>query len=216
MERTVRVVGTGRMNVRPDLIAVSLSISSKNKDEAKAMAESAGLMEALRDSLAPLGFEPSALKTVSFNVNAEYDSVREGGVYKNVFSGYSVRHGLKLEFGFDTELLSRVLSAVTGCIAEPEVNVGFTVRDRDGISSELLTIAVRDARERAKVLAEASGVSLGRLLSIEYGGNEPDFVSPTRFAANARLSLKAAPVDMAVEPEDIRLTENAVLVWEIL
>ena len=39
-------------------------------------------------------------------------------------------HGLKLEFDFDSQRLSKVLGAIAVCIAEPELNVQFTVKDK--------------------------------------------------------------------------------------
>lgn len=215
MERTVTVRGTGRLSLPPDLIRVQLSIIKKSKDYAKAMNESAELLAALRAAIAPLGFSEDDLKTVSFGVSAEYDSVRENGVYKSVFAGFVCTHALKLEFGYELEKLSAVLSAISLCVAEPELSVGFTVKDRETAVDELLKRAANEARSRAETLAAASGAELGSLVSIEHDPSRLDFDSPTRFSANLRLAAKCESADLSMSPDDVELTESAVFVWEI-
>ena len=218
MERTLAVKGTGKLSLRPDNIEVSLMIRQQDRDYAAAMIASSKQQEALRESLVGVGFRPEALKTSSFNVRTEYESMRdEKGVYRQVFAGYVCEHMMSLSFPFDTEVLSSALSAMALCVADPEINVSFTIKDREAATDTLLRNAAENARERAQLLAEASGVELGEILSIEYGRRELDFVSPTRFVNNAKLMTRGAEaaVAMDVAPQSIDLEESVQYVWSI-
>ena len=217
MEKTITVRGTGRISVKPDLIRVSLTLRIKDKDYAEAMTRSAKLQDALRTALEKAGFERDALKTGSFNVLTEYESVRDqNGSFRQVFSGYVCEHQMNIEFPFDTELLSRVLTSIAFCVADPELNVSFTVKDRDAISDALLASAAKNARRRAELLAEASGVKLGELLSIDYNWSEVSFISPTSCRMNKRSAVFAEEsVDMDINPQEIDLSDSATFVWEI-
>lgn len=215
--RTLTVRGTGRLAAKPDLIQVSVALNTRDKEYSAAMERAAAMQAALRDALAPLGFEREELKTLSLNVNAEYESVRdERNQYRQVFAGYVCRHDLQLEFGYDTKLLSEVLSAVSACVAEPELRIGFTVKDREPLADELLRLASENALKKAAVLAAASGVSLCELLRVDYSEGASSFFSPTVYAESAGGALKRnMAVDMDVEARDIELCEDVTFVWRI-
>lgn len=220
MEKTITVRGTGKLSVSPDLITVGLTVRKQDKDYSEAMIGLSKLVDALREGISGIGFEPKELKTSSFNVRTEYESVRDqNGVYRQVFAGYVCEHQLKLDFDFDTDKLSEVLTSISRCIAEPELYVSFSVKDKDAVSDRLLASAAKNAKKRAKLLAEASGAELGELLSITYDWHELSFVSPTRYNG-AMMKTRAMAEDCAVgggiEPESIDLSDSAVFVWEIL
>ncbi len=217
MERTITVRGTGKASVKPDLIRVSLTLRMKDKVYAEAMTRSSKQQEALRAALGTAGFEREALKTGSFNVYPEYESVRDQkGMFRQEFTGYVCEHQMYLEFDFDTELLSRALTAIAFCVADPELNVSFTVKDREALSDALLASAAKNARARAELLAGASGVKLGQLLTIDYNWSEVSFYSPTNY--RAKMSVAACvdeSVDMDIDPQNIDLSDSATFVWEI-
>ena len=113
MEKTITVKGTGNISVQPDLTIVCITLKSFDKDYEKAMQYASEKLSALQNALSSIGFDKDDLKTTNFNVNTEYESIRDkSGNYKSVFEGYSCVQGLKLEFDFDTKVLSKVLSAI--------------------------------------------------------------------------------------------------------
>lgn len=218
MERTIRVKGTGKLKAAPDRIEISLTLRTKNKVYADAMEDASKQLSGLREALLPAGFIEDELKTTGFFVRSEYEGVRDrNGEYRQVFAGYVCEHMLLLRFPFDTERLSRTLSSIAACLAEPEMNIAFTVADRDTLAEGVLKKAVADARQKAQALAEASGVTLGRVLSIDHGAAQHNFVSPTSYVMNAKRSCAAeeACVDMDVSPEDVTVSDSVDMVFEI-
>ena len=122
MNRTVTIKGIGKLSLKPDQTVVSLTLKNVHADYDKAMDEAAKHLEQLRDAITEIGFAKDDLKTASFDVGTEYESERDkNGNYKRIFVGYRVTHGLKLEFDFDSQRLSKVLGAIAACIAEPEL-----------------------------------------------------------------------------------------------
>ena len=220
MDRTITVKGIGKLKVAPDRIEVSMTLRSKNKEYAAAMEESVKQQDRLRRALQEIGFAPEDLKTNNFNVRTEYESERDkNGMYRQVFAGYVCEHTLGLRFPFDTDRLSKVLTALSECLAEPELYISFTVKDKDALSDALLRNAAANAKQRALLLAEASGMELGRLMTIDYSWGNPNFVSPTRVFTNAKMACRGAAeeaMDMDISAEDIELTEDATFVWEIV
>ena len=104
---------------------------------------------------------------------------------------------------------------VSGCTAEPELNIRFTVADPAALSDELLRSAAVGARQKAEVLAAASGAHLGELVRVYYTWEDRDFAAPTVMtAAGVRPRAKAAVMDFT--PEDIDLTDQVTFTWELL
>ena len=213
MDRTITVKGSAKLFLRPDYVVITMNLTAEDKDYDEAMAQGSARLDALRDALAAIGYDRKELKTTNFNVSTEYDFQNDQyGNGRRVFRGYACTHELKLALDFDAARLGETLSAITGCEATPDLNVRFTVKDTDAVSDELLRQAADNALRRAKVLAAASGVSLGQLVRIDYSWGNRDFVSPTAFAAGGMLRAKAT---MDFTPEDIDINDQATFVWEI-
>lgn len=118
--------------------------------------------------LSAFGFERSDLKTLSFNVDTEYESYRENDTYKQRFVRYRVRHILKVEFESDNERLGKILYALGNCDLNPEFRISYIVKDTEVAKNELLGKAVKDAKEKASVITAAAGVTLKDIQSIDY------------------------------------------------
>ena len=69
----------------------------------------------------------------------------------------------------------------------------------DELQAQALRRAVENARKKAEALADAAGVSLGRVTAITegYAGGPQPY-----YAAEARLAKAGAPVDMRPHPAD--------------
>jgi len=217
--KTITVKGTGKASVSPDLIVVSMKLATEDKEYDKTMENAAEKIELLNKALEEIGFEKKALKTTSFNVRTEYESVRsKDGGYKSVFKGYACNHSLKVELDFDTKRLAEVLTAVSHCLAKPEFSVSFTVKDPTAISRELLKAAAQNAKEKAEILCSASGVELGELISVDYNWEEICLYSNTDYKVESRRMMKAEAclANIDIEPENINVSDSAAFVWEIL
>lgn len=218
MNKTITIKGIGKLSLKPDQVVVSLTLKATDKNYDKAMNTAAKHLEQLRGALVGIGFTKDDLKTTNFNVGTEYESERDkNGNYKRIFIGYSVTHQLKLEFDFDSQRLSQTLGAIAACIAEPELNVQFTVKDKESVNAALLENACVNAKANAGILAKASGVTLGDLISIDYNWGELHLFSPTQHDmedACMRLS-SAAPTSIEIEPDDIDISDSVTFVWEI-
>jgi len=73
---------------------------------------------------------------------------------------------------------------------------------------------VRDAKEKARILAAASGVLLGKILAVDYDWGEIEVRSRV-YAASSKMAYESAPM-IDLEPEDISNSDTVTVVWEIL
>lgn len=194
---------------------MSMLLKSRDMNYDSAMEQAAHHIQYLNESLSTVGFGKDDVKTTQFNVSTEYNNVKDqDGNYHREFAGYLIKHDLKLGFDFDMEKLSQALSAIAECLSTPELSIEFTVKDTTAIREEILRSATANARRKAVILCEASGVDLGQLLSIDYNWSELKLISRTKYKDNyvcAPQFLKAPDI----EPEDIDVSDTATFVWEI-
>lgn len=216
--RTITVKGMGRVSAAPDYVVISMSLESQAMEYEETMEQAAKQIEALNASLEKVGFEKKSVKTTNFNVRTDYERIKNrDGEYKSVFNGYVCSHRLKVEFDFDTKRLAQTLYAISKCLAKPELSISFTVKDPSAVSKELLKSATVNAKAKAEILCEASGVELGQLLSIDYNWGELNIVSRTDYMLEEKCMAMpmGALADMDIEPDDIDVNDTATFVWEI-
>ncbi len=216
MERTITVRGIGTASVKPDYIVISLNIVSKDMDYSKSVENANKRIELLQNAVVSSGFKKKDLKTLSFNVSTNYEGeTDEHGRYRNVFAGYVCRYTLKLSFGMDAKLLAETLTAISASGADAEFSIKFTVQNPEKISAELLRSATVNARQKAEILCEASDAKLGELLKIDYDWTDINVVSASAYSERERGIAKANAVP-EFEPEDIKSSDSATFIWEIM
>ena len=219
--RTIRVTGKGQVRLRPDMTRITLSLEGVCPDYGETLHRSAESAEELRELLSAFGFQRSDLKTLSFDVDTEYESYEDNGRYQQRFVGYRFRHAMKVEFPSDNDRLGKLLYALANCPAKPEFRISYTVSDPESAKNELLAKAVADAAAKAAVLTQAAGVTLKELESIDYAWGELDLtVQPMgrMLAANERMAMPMAAkasYDMDIEPDDIAVSDTVTVVWSI-
>ncbi len=217
MARMITVKGIGKVSARPDYVVISMSLKSQDKNYDDAMDLASQHIQHLTEAICAIGFEKDDLKTLNFNVQTDYKNTRDrAGNSVRTFNGYVVNHDLKLEFDFDTKKLSQVLSVIAGCLSHPDLPIRFTVKDGTAVNEEMLRAATINAKQKAEILCEASGVRLGQLQSIDYNWGELDIFSRTQYMVEEEcMPCGAVPHGIDIEPDDIAISDTATFVWEI-
>lgn len=217
MQRTITVKGIGKASVKPDYIEISLKLEAKNKEYSRAMELAGEQLKKLSDALISIGFEKDILKTKKFRVDADYESMEDEDDYsRQVFIGFKCTHHLTISFDLDMDRLAQVLSTITKCMAKPELIISFTIKDTNAINEMLLCSAVSNSRKKAEVLCNASGTTLGQLLTITYDWAEVNYYSCTSFLLNeSHSNYLSCPNDLEMEPDDINVKDTVTIVWAI-
>ena len=214
--KTIRVTGKGQIKVHPDTTRITMTLERKFPEYAKAVSHSAQDTEKLKDILAQYGFDRKEIKTLSFDVDTVFESYKENDAYRQRLAGYRYRHVLKAEFLSDGKRLGNILYALTAGPLCPEIRISYTVSDPESVKNTLLGRAVADAVQKARVLAEAAGVGLGDIQSMDYSWSRVDFeMSPFSDAMPVMAPKMLKSVDLDMEPDDIEADDTVTVVWDI-
>ena len=217
MTRTITVKGIGKVSAKSDYVVLSMSLQAHHMNYEKTMDEATEQFEQLKKSLVSVGFDKESIKTKSFDVRVDQNQVKDkNGNYKYVFNGYIVSHTLKVEFDFDSKMLSYALNAVATCLANPQLTIAFTVKNATAINEMMLRSATVNAKRKAEILCEASNVKMGQLLSIDYNWGELNIYSKTRYDMDEDcMPMVSMSKLIDIEPDDIDVSDTATFVWEI-
>lgn len=222
MSRTITIKGVGRTTAEPDFVVISLRIETKRKKYQSAVEETNRKITELNSALEKAGFEKDSVKTVSYNVRMDYSTYRDRkGLFQKSFEGYVCNNSLKIEFDFNSEILGKALTAVSSCLADPQMDISFTVKDKESVTEKLLKAVAVDARRKAEALCAGGGAELGKLISIEYNWSEINISSRAdiNIGDTTLLSAPTAPMPPVkppqIQPTAIKVSDSAVFVWEI-
>jgi len=218
--RTIRVTGKGQIKVKPDVTRLTITCEGTYKEYGDALKHSSEDTEKLNDLFERFGFDRTDLKTLSFNVDTEYESYQERNVWKQRFKGYRFSHIMKVEFSSDNDRLGKILYALSKSPVKPQFRISYTISDPEGAKNELLGKAIADAKVKAAVLTEAAGVALKDIQTIDYSWGEISFeMHPTQklmsLADYGAGMEEDCSYDMDIEPDDIRVSDTVTVVCEI-
>ena len=168
---SISVSGDGEVTAIPDIASVSFTVreSAKTVPEAQKLAE-AKIAAGLK-ALEALGVNKKDTKTLSYTVNPKYEAQLPSYCNgygcppsKTVVTGYEVSQSVTVKVR-KVDQAGDVLGAL-GKVNITEISgPDFTVDDMDKAQAEAKALAIKEAQEKAKVLAKSLGVSLGSIIS---------------------------------------------------
>lgn len=206
------VGGSGIVKAKADLVKMSFDVTSLNRDLDAGVAELKAKNAALTEALKAAGATPEEIRVSNISLSQQYNYGKS-----RTFEGYRQSCSFRLTFALDMSRVQAFYKAIAGTKCGEEISVQFLIKDDRAYRAEAKKLAVRDARETARLLAEAADVKLGKVESIVYNAGH---VQPFRRNGSA-MKLAFAPeaedgFSMASnEVGEILVSEEVVVVWAI-
>ena len=216
--RTIRVTGKANMKIAPDQTKVNLTIRGFAMDYSEALAKSVEDTKHVKDALAACGMDRKLLKTANFYTSEKTKRIEDqyGNVsYRHI--GYDVTHNLNFTFDNNNEKLGMIIYQLSRLSIKPRISINYVVKNPEMYKAELIKQAVHDAKSKASVMAEASGLQLGEIMNMDYS-YETVFLESREYMDIKCESLKCitdGAFDVDIEPEDVNLADTVTIVWEI-
>jgi uncharacterized protein YggE len=204
---TLQANGDGEVMVVPDIAIVTIGVVTRAATAGDAIARNSTDLDAVIAAIRAEGVEEKDIATTGFNVNPVYQTQpRPPADVPPPIVGYSVSNDVRVTIRAIASS-GPILDKVVRTGANRVSGIQFDVSDRAVHEDAAIARAIAEARRRGTLMAEAAGVTLGRVLSVTAsagGGNVPVFA---RFDA-----ASAAP---PVLPGQRAITASASVTWEI-
>jgi uncharacterized protein YggE len=207
------VNGEGRVLAIPDVAILRLGIEAQETSVAEARAQAAEAMEQVMASLTGEGVAEKDIQTQYFNIRqvTRWDNVKE----QEMVIGYRVTNMVTAKIR-EIDKVGTIIDAVAiagGDLTRVD-SIGFSVDDPTDYYKEARLKAVADAEAKARQLAEAAGVKLGKPNYISESAYIPGPVY--RQDVMMEKAAGAPAVETPIIPGEMEITLNVQLAYSIL
>jgi uncharacterized protein len=208
MPRVISLSGHGEVRQAPDTAYVITGVLSQGVTAGEALAANTKAMNALFAALKDGGIADKDVQTSNFMVQPRYN-FQENKAPELV--GYDVSNTVTVKIrklGDLGLLLDKLVQAGSNQIN----GIGFEISEPTAALDEARKLATADATRKAKIYAEAMGVTLGPVMSISEGVN----YQPPMPMARGKVMMAdaaAAPVPVAAGEQSLSIDVN--ITWEI-
>ena len=177
---TLTVRGDGAVSIKADRAEVVIGVRNRAEDAIQAQQGVNERIQAICDALLAMGIQR---KDISTNAISLYPNTVWGDNGEDRIEGYDASNTLCI-VTTDMEGVGGIVDAAFSAGANELQYVRFTAAETGDAFDEALKLAVEDALHKAELIAEASGLELGELLSIDEAGE-------TGFSNSASIRSKA-------------------------
>lgn len=217
-EATIRVQGNGAIHVVPDVTRVEVSIEQWFPDYSKAYAQakenSAWMVKILEFNKKP----GKLAKTVRFNIEDytenEYDD--DGHYVGKKKYGFMLDQRLKIDLPIDNYLVNCIVKGVGKFIPNAQINIGYTLQDERPSKLKMLARAVSDARDKARIMAEAVDCEIGKVLNIQYNYSNVHVFSQARNIHSNSEAKASTASSLDITPDDLVMSDTAEVTFELI
>jgi uncharacterized protein YggE len=189
---TVTLQATGEVKAEPDQARLTFGVQTQGARATDAVDQNRSKMASSLAALRAAGIEGRDVQTSSLELNGQYAYAPDQAPR---LTGYQATNQVTIVV-HDLARLGRVIDAVTAAGINQINGITFGLADPTPIENEARRRAVKLLTSRAELYAEASGMKLGRLITLtEAGGYPPPVVRKTFQAAAMRVAAAPTPVE---------------------
>ncbi|MER8904296.1 SIMPL domain-containing protein [Mesorhizobium sp. M0772] len=195
------VSGEGQSTVAPDLALLTLSVMREAKTARAALDANNDAMAAVIAAMKSAGIKDRDLQTAGIQINPRYNYTNKpDGSQEAELVAYQVTNTLSVRIR-DIDKTGEILDKAVSLGVNQGGGISFSNEDPKAAVTEARRKAVADAMAKAKTLAEAAGVSIGRVLEITDQNVAP-----------APMPINAKAFDAAGAAVPVQAGENAYAV----
>ncbi|MBM4177338.1 SIMPL domain-containing protein [Candidatus Gribaldobacteria bacterium] len=208
--REISVSSSGKATVTPDIALLKAGVTTEGNSVEKIVAENHTKMNNIIEAVKNSGVEEKDIQTTSYSLTPRYDWLETG----RVFRGYTLNQEIAVKVR-NFEKIGDVLELVTKNGGNVIGNLQFTIDDQEKIKAMALENAILNAKAKAKELAKASGLKLGKLINVYEDGVSPYYgygMGGSSLDYKMESSVVPAPQIEAGEQE---ITVNVTLVYRV-
>lgn len=214
-ESNIKVLGVASVNATPENVVVYIPVSVEKATYAECYTELVDKLSKLQESFRKIGVEEKELKISGFSIRENYKYVEKEDESKVI--GYYGSASFTIEDSYDKDLLQEIINVVSQNEVSYNVSFKLSEEQKEKLRVEAIEKAVKDAKDKALILAKSSGVVLGNIITIKYGVGTEEIYSDDRLSGAvfgyASSPRRVASVDLS--PQEITIKKKVIIVWAI-
>ncbi|MBI5422017.1 SIMPL domain-containing protein [Candidatus Peregrinibacteria bacterium] len=207
--RTITVDAEGKITSKPDIALIDLSVVVQGKTVKEVTKAGNVSMSQVIEAVKKLGIESKDIASTQYNLYPNY-------VYPDNRSpridGYNLTQNIQVKVR-NLDQVDDVLDTGISAGANQVGQLTFDIDDPSALKKQAREKAFTAAKEKAKEMAQAAGVSLGRVVTFSEGtGYQPPMFA--NYAMKAMSADSGAPAP-SIEPGTKELNLTVSVTYEI-
>ena len=207
----VGVSGDAQVEAQPDTAVVLLAVVTQNRNASEAQAENASRTDAVVKAVRAAAGQGAEVQTSGYSLQPQY-------AYKEnqppLITGYIARNGVAVTMS-ELNRVGAVIDAASQAGANTVDNISFTLRRDEQARASALAAATREAVSKARVIAQALGGRVVRVVEVQESGTVRPIPVRQREMYDARVASAPAAPPTPIEPGSLTITSQVQLVAEI-
>lgn len=201
------VTGTGKVTEIPNTALISVGVTKTAPTVSQAQNQINTTINTVLNDLKSLGIEDKDIKTNNYSIHPNY-RYADG---KQQTDGYTATQNLEVRIK-PIEKANQAIDKVTASGANVVGGVSFVLDDKTqkDLTNKARQEAVKDAKEKAQSLANAAGITLGRIVDIQENSTQP---YPLRTAV-PMMNVEKTDQSTTITPGENTITLTVTLSYE--
>jgi uncharacterized protein len=203
--REITVSGNGKAYIKPDIAIINLGVTTEGKKSEDAVKENNDKMNTIIKELKAMGLSDADIRTTNYSLSPKHNWIEGKGDF---IDGYTLSQQLELKIR-DFDKVGDILQKATSLGANTIDQVQFTIEDPQKVKAEAMREAVTKAKEKANDIADASGLKLGKLVSV-YEDTYSGISNPSPMYSVAEAKGAGGGSDASTSVPDIQPGQQEV------
>lgn len=202
---------SGEVRVEPDVATLTFGVVTEAMSAREAMALNATRMTQVVAALRRAGIGEREIQTSGLNLSAQYDYVQNEPPR---LRGYQASNRVTVNID-DLDAVGTTADAVVSAGVNQIDGIGFGLRDPKAAEDQARVLAVQALQSKARLYAEALGVSLGGVRSLTEGGGYSPQPPMPMYAAREAIAVTGSRVT-PVESGEMTVRIDIAGVYDIV
>ncbi len=212
------VSAEGKVIAKPDVAKIIFRVINQNGDLEKLQKENTERTNSAIEFIKSKGIDPKDIQTQSYLIEPRYEyyPCKIGPCPPPKISGYSITQTILIKIR-NFELIGEIISGIVERGVNSVSGPYFAIDDPTELQNQARKIAIEKAIKQAKIIAEAGGFQIGKLISIEESPS-PIPYSYELFNQGATMDGGASiptPTIPTIEPGSQEITVTVTLSYSI-
>lgn len=206
--RVLNVNGVGQSYLTPDVAYIYIGVHTESPTAADAVSANTANTTAVTDAIKKAGVAAKDISTTNFSIYPSQQYTPDGKVSGSTYMVDNTVYVTVRKIDGLGKLLDEVVSAGANSIN----SIQFDVADKSAAVKEARAKAVEDAKKQAQELADAAGISLGDIQSINFYENSP---VPMMAGKGGGGAMDAASAAVPIQAGQLTVSANVSITYAI-
>ncbi len=167
---TITVIGEAKSIQKNQIASFNAGVDSVMSSKDEAVNEVNTKVEELVKAVKNFGISDQDIKTQNLSIYQQEESYYEDGVQRSRKGQWRVNNTVEIKLR-EVDKASELTNLLTSSGATNVYGPNFSFEDTSEAEKDLFDAAMKDAKEKANMLAKATGRKIGKVVNIIEGGN---------------------------------------------